>query len=787
MRSDKALCRPRIACYCRVSTREQLDGWSLDGQVDVCTEWCDRRFGAGGYDVEVFRDEGESGRKGIAEPGSRKGSFRPALTELVRRIAVGEFDVLIVSQLNRITRASRTWHTLLDKYIVAQRIEFISTKEALDTATAAGRLQASLLVDVAQYQAEEGAERVKMALRQRTEAGFPLGARPYGWTQTPADPEGRRRPSSMPVPEEAKWVRWMIEHYLDGWSYRRICDELMRLEVPAPGGGRLWHTGPTSKIILNPLHYGLIRQPDGEPTTGNHFSLRFFDPDVYDKLVKETASRKKFPTVTAACSDALLAGLVKRAACGERLFVVHPRGKYRGYRCLSWRPGAPHCESKPYVRGEFLEPRVIAEIEKVAMEPELQALALEEARRIMAESGSLHEEEIRELQDELQDIKRKQDRWQDLYLDDQMPREELKTKTLELAEKKARCEARIAEIKLERMEARNADDRLAEVRRILADFPAMWQAMNSDEKRHLLDLIIENLAVGQTDGVVRVRLKLALMPEVQFELPVVSAWRKRGGDGRRPKITLRQLALLDGLAAGKTFEDIQVKWRVGRRILLAMRNGALRAMSAETVEEAIEKARPMLAEWKQYLRSSGRYGASPDGPCVPRKLTASELELLRLMAAGWYERDIADHLKQPMTTVAGTRARIRDKMLSTSSEEAIARAVKAGIIGPDEPSPALLLRVYRDIADGKLERLVRRGVVKAPSQLQLAVLQDYAEGVQLQETAKRRGISNTAVTLARKRMWAAVGAVDLRSALAKVHELGMAELINQGVDAHEQT
>lgn len=380
---------------------------------------------------------------------------------------------------------------------------------------------------------------------------------------------------------------------------------------------------------------------------------------------------------------------------------------------------------------------------------------------------------MRGLQDELSDLKRRQDRWQDLYLDEQMPKQELRAKSLELAERKARCDARIAEIEAERSSAVNAENKLAEVREILADFPSMWDAMTTDERRHLLDMVIEDLAVDQYDGMVHVRLKLALMPEASFHLPVVSSWGSRGGDARRPKITLRQLALLKELAEGKSLADIQVKWRVGRNSLLTTRRQALRNLGAETVQEAIAKAGSMLDEWTPYLRSSGRYGATPDGPCVPRKLTEAEVGMLQLMAAGWSEKEIADHLGQPMTTIAGTRARIRDKMLARSSEQAVARAVQAGIIGPEAPSPALLLRVYQEIVDGRHDLLVRKGSIKRPSQLQMELLGDYAEGIPLHQTAERRRTTQTAITMARRRVWAVVGGESLRDALERMFELGM--------------
>lgn len=761
----------RVAGYCRVSTREQLEGWSIETQVATIKRECEKRFNPGDYELVLFIEEGESGTKGQWEPGARKGTYRSKFSDMVRLMAASEFDFLIVSQLNRIARASKVWHDLLDKYIIKGKVEFISIKEDFDTTTAAGRLHASLLVSVAEYQASEGAERVKIAMKERTKNGLPLGYRPYGWKHTPGDPDIHKRPGSAVVPEEAEWIKWMVEKYLLGWSFRHIANELMALHVKAPMGGDLWHLQVVRNIIFNHFHFGFV-EDGGELIQGVHFGDRLFDPCILEQLEQVKSSRRKFPPNTARCSQALLAGLIHCACCGERLYVVHPRGEYRGYRCRVERAGGSYCEHKPYVRGEFVERRVIEEIGKIALNPEVQKLAFEESVKLLNKSAHGNRSQVDDIQSHIDETEHKLSKLTDLYLLEQIPDEVLATKSNELNLDMARYKSKMVEIQHESLRIKDIEAEIAEVGKILSNFPKLWDGMNFEERRAMLDILIEKLEADQFDGRIRITLKLSLIPEICFDIPVVNAWMRRGGENRQAKTSLRALGLLYDLNMGLSIDDIQIKWGTSRSTILAIRQKLLKMLEVSTIEEAIEKGQPLLDEWGEYARSSGRYGAAP-GASSSKPLTGVETQVIKLIAAGYDDKDVTEATGFPASTVGGIRARIREKLKAKSGNESVARAVKVGIIGPNEPSPVLLLKIYQEIVDGKHATLMKRGLVKMPSSLQIAMLNDIAGGVEAYKTAECRKISLTAVGTAKKRMWGVVGGADLKSALKRVSELGM--------------
>ena len=92
--------------------------------------------------------------------------------------------------------------------------------------------------------------------------------------------------------------------------------------------------------------------------------------------------------------------------CGSRLLVANINKRYRAYYCGGRRLHGIKCDSRPYVRGDILEPRLVREIEKVATDPGLLAMAAEAATKLVKESSSAQDSERQRLRSELSGIER---------------------------------------------------------------------------------------------------------------------------------------------------------------------------------------------------------------------------------------------------------------------------------------------------------------------------------------------------------------------------------------------
>jgi DNA invertase Pin-like site-specific DNA recombinase len=154
----------RALGYLRVSTEEQAgSGAGLDAQADaIATAVAGRNWVL----LDTVIDAGVSGGKAIAQ--------RAGLCEVLQRLDAGEADVLIVSKLDRLSRSVRTLCELLD-HSEAKGWSLVILDTDLDTTSASGRLVASVMGSVAEWERRVIAERTKAALSARKARGKRLG------------------------------------------------------------------------------------------------------------------------------------------------------------------------------------------------------------------------------------------------------------------------------------------------------------------------------------------------------------------------------------------------------------------------------------------------------------------------------------------------------------------------------------------------------------------------------------------------------------------------------------
>jgi len=218
----------RAITYARVSTGKQAEsGLSLDDQAERMGRELDRR----GWElVEAHTDAGRSGRTGKS---------RPALEAALDALAAGEADALVVAKLDRLARST----------IALSRIMQTSQEHGwtlvildpdLDTSTAAGRLTATVLGAVAEYESELIAARARMTHRRRKAAGKRAG-------QAPILSDELRHRIFMSY-NGTEFMQRNGTHTQP--SYRDIANELNTEGIPTAKGGR-WHPSTVRHVCMS--------------------------------------------------------------------------------------------------------------------------------------------------------------------------------------------------------------------------------------------------------------------------------------------------------------------------------------------------------------------------------------------------------------------------------------------------------------------------------------------------------------------------------------------------------
>lgn len=150
--------KEKVACYIRVSTQEQrLHGLSLDAQRDKLKEY------AATHDLQIvgwYEDEGVSGRKVIKN--------RPELQRMILDAQKGLFDRILFIKLDRFFRSVAEYHECMKQL---SPVIWTATEEKYDLSTANGRAFVNMKLTIAELEADQTGERIKIVNEYKVKNG----------------------------------------------------------------------------------------------------------------------------------------------------------------------------------------------------------------------------------------------------------------------------------------------------------------------------------------------------------------------------------------------------------------------------------------------------------------------------------------------------------------------------------------------------------------------------------------------------------------------------------------
>jgi site-specific DNA recombinase len=312
----------RAAVYSRVSTDEQaLRGTSLAEQWERASAFARAR---GATHVDRFEDAGRSGASLV----------RPALAALRAAVAAGKYDLVVVTDPDRLARRLVDQLLLTDE--IARRAELAFVQfDWQDTAD--GRLFYAVRGAVAEFEREKIRQRT-LTGRLRAAAAGRIVAVPHQAYGYAYDRPTRRL---RPVASEAVVVREIYRRCIDAdWGSARIAAHLNGLGIAARHGGR-WHPEGVRRILRNPLYMGRLRQ----------FGRLVAAPALVEERRWRHAQRaldaRRGRRPGRARHPYLLRGMVRCALCGGPYAAraAERAGRHRYYACTGRRRG--RCGARP--------------------------------------------------------------------------------------------------------------------------------------------------------------------------------------------------------------------------------------------------------------------------------------------------------------------------------------------------------------------------------------------------------------------------------------------------------
>jgi len=232
---------------------------------------------------------------------------RPAFDRLMRTVAGGQVNGVLVWKLDRLVRRSVDFERFWERCERAG-IFLTSVTEPLDSTNEIGLAVVRMLVNFANVESTSISIRIRSKMQERARNGDPLlTGRAFGYTK------GRKEV----VEEEAALIREAAERVLAGEQVASIVIDWNRRHVPTPSGAAQWCHAPLMKILRNPRLVG-DNTYRGEVVARDCLPA-ILDRAVHAELCAVLASRRgprRSP------DRYLLSGLLRCQLCGARLVAA---------------------------------------------------------------------------------------------------------------------------------------------------------------------------------------------------------------------------------------------------------------------------------------------------------------------------------------------------------------------------------------------------------------------------------------------------------------------------------
>ena len=372
----------RCAVYTRKSTTAglEMDFNSLDAQYEACVAYIARQANWA-LIPERFDDGGFTGAN----------TDRPAFQRMMRDVAAGTIDVVVVYKVDRLSRSILDFAKVMEQLDNASA-SFVSVTQNFTTADAMGRLTLNVLLSFAQFEREMIADRTRDKIAAARRRGkWTGGGTPFGYKIV--DRRLVAHEGEAPIVSEA--FALFLTHRRMAVVARLLNEQCLlprgMKSRPARGGLR-WTKDGIGCVLRNVVYGGFITCGD-DLVKGEHEPL--VDEATYRaaRAILEGAEHTRVHPRTNA--EYLLRGLLRCGACDTPMIPASSlkRGvRLRYYRCATRdKFGRGACAAKELPAGAieaFVAERVAEAVSEAGFVDEVDAAMrtrAEERRRALLE------------------------------------------------------------------------------------------------------------------------------------------------------------------------------------------------------------------------------------------------------------------------------------------------------------------------------------------------------------------------------------------------------------------
>ena len=480
----------KLLGVCRVSSREQSEGYSLEAQNQANHEWAERK----GYEIVDTIQYVET---------ASKQKERRRFRELIDRVCN---DIRLEGVVfHKVDRACRN---LID-LAVLERLETEKDKKVFFSSqefpqNAAGRLGIGVMGVVARWYTDNLKEEINKGFRSKVEAGEYPHKPPYGYCM------GRNsNGSKLPVPDaqKADTVRTIFELMSSGkYTIDTIRDELFQRGMYFSPRTQRWTRSHLAKLLRHPFYIGKILWR-GQIYKGKHESL--VNQRTWERVQQVLDGRNR-------CSHykrrRFTYGhrLIKCAHCGYSITAELHKQRYTYYRCAQIDRNE-HPVRPSWVPESVIESQVISMLDKLILPKEIYDWAVAYLEHTLVKDAADSERELRKLKRRAADTQATLDT---LLLKAAQTEDNLAKEFLRLARQKQRelalLQQREGQIKAGKQEDNRDAAKILELAQHLVE---QYVTLPAPKKREVVNSVFLNLQLDAVNLYGDYRLPFSILAE----------------------------------------------------------------------------------------------------------------------------------------------------------------------------------------------------------------------------------------------------------------------------------
>jgi site-specific DNA recombinase len=254
-----------IAIYARVSTEDQVKGYSIEEQLDQC------RRKAKTNEVLEYVDEGYTGE--ILN--------RPYLTKMRDDVRNGLINKIVCYDPDRLSRKLMV-QLLLDDEFKKHNVELEFVRGDYQD-NPEGKMFFSMRGAISEFEKAKIKERTSGGRTRKAKKGLVVkNNHIYGYSFN------KEKNTYEINEEEAKVIRRIFDYYVNG-NYKGIngiANHLTEIKTPTKKGAKVWHRQVVRQILLNPAYSGVYIQNKWD-TVGNYVRKQAGEKVEYGKIRPE--------------------------------------------------------------------------------------------------------------------------------------------------------------------------------------------------------------------------------------------------------------------------------------------------------------------------------------------------------------------------------------------------------------------------------------------------------------------------------------------------------------------